>query len=146
MKQPLLFIVALLVVQAPGCHSHKPAGMPKLYPCNIKIVDKSGEIVENASVTATNPDSKWASIGLTGPDGIAEMKTNGMYPGVPLGTYKVLVTKYDITVTVKSNNPEVSDTIRETLVFDKSFSDESTTPLEMTIEAKKSNDVSFEVF
>ena len=145
MKRQLFSVVVLLSFLMFGCGHDGPADLPRLYPCKIKIVDKSGDAVEDASVVAINSDSKWASIGQTGSDGIAVLKTNGTYPGVPVGMYKILVTKYSVTVTAKSSDPEQGDEVAETLVFDKSFSDESTTPLQLTMEAK-SNDVTFTVF
>jgi hypothetical protein len=137
-KRPLLLPIAvLLAILVIGCNAKKPGDLPKLYPCTVKIVDKSGTPVEEASVIATRPESKWASIGLTDTEGIAIMKTNGIYPGVPVGTYKIIVTKYDVKGTEYK--------AVETLIFDKSFSEESTTPLQLTMEAK-GNDVTFTVF
>jgi len=144
-KQQLLWGAVILSVLLLGCGPKTPAGLPKLYPCKVKIVDKSGAPVENVTVVATQAGSIWAGIGLTDADGIAMLKTNGIYPGVPVGTYKIATTKYDVVV-IKSGREEVSDKITETLVFDKSFSNEGTTPLEMTVEAKKNNDVTFTVF
>ena len=138
MKQQLLCLVAVLFsMLIVGCGTGKPADLPNLYPCKIKIVDKNGVPIDNASVVATQPDNIWASIGLTGPNGIALLKTNGVHPGIPIGTYKIVVTKYDMTGTEEKPI--------ETMIFDKSFADESTTPLQLTVEAK-ANNVTFTVF
>ena len=130
-------IVLLLFPLLTGCGTDKPSDLPKLHPCTVKIVDKSGAAVDNVTVVAASPDSKWASIGLTGPDGVAEMKTNGIYPGVPAGTHKVVVAKYVVK--------EVNGEPVETLLFDKSFADESTTPLQLPAK-ERANYVTFEVF
>ena len=137
--KPQLFSLTIVLFSlfVIGCGSGKPSDLPKLYPCTVKIIDKTGAPVDNASVVATSPDSKWASIGLTDSTGVAVLKTNGIYPGVPLGTFKVIVTKYDVK--------EVNDEPIETLLFDESFANESTTPLQLKAEAK-SNDATFEVF
>ncbi len=139
MKLQLFFVAALLTVPLLGCVDRLPDDLPKRYPCNIKIVAKDGTPVAEASVVATSPDSKWASIGLTGPDGIAVMKTNGTYLGVPAGTYKIVVTKYDVIDRGESVDPI------EKPVFDQSFASEATTPLELTVETR-TNAVTFEVW
>ena len=146
MKRQLFFLAAtaLLVFSLAGCRTGLPDGLPKLYSCHVGIVDKAGAPIDNATVVAVLPGSKWAGIGLTDSDGIAVLKTNGIYPGVPAGTYKITVTKYDVKVLRTGPDGEATE-IAETLVLDKSFADEATTPLELTVEAK-TNNATFEVF
>ena len=143
MKRSLLLLAILLLpTLILGCGVKKHSDLPKLYSCKIKIVDKSGAPVENVTVVATRPESKWAGIGLTDTTGIAILKTNGIYLGVPAGTYKIVATKYDVK-TIKRDGEVVN--IIETAVLDKSFADESTTPLQLTVETKPNNET-FTIF
>lgn len=134
----LVFVVA--TISFGGCNSRLPDDLPERYPCTVTILSKDGQPVKEACVMATNPESKWASIALTDEQGKAVLKTNGTYSGVPAGTYKIVVTKYDLIGRGEDVEPI------EKLVFDQSFAAEDTTPLEMNVDAKKQNDVTFEVW
>jgi len=125
MKHQVFFLIILLSLPLMlGCGTSKPAGLPKLYPCKVQIVDMHGIAVEGASIATFFPGIQWVSVGVTDPDGVAELKVNGIYPGIPVG-------EYNIVVSINGINP--------------GFSDEFVTPLQLIAEAK-TNDVTFVVF
>jgi hypothetical protein len=97
------------------------------------------ELVTETSVSLINLDSKWDAIGVTGNNGVAEMKTQGIYSGVPEGRFKVLVSKYEITFRGDEVPPD------EKMLFNTVFANAESTPLECTIE-KKNNELTFEVY
>jgi len=81
---------------------------------------------------STSPDFKWNVSGKTDEKGVAAINTDGFYPGVPEGTYKVVVTKI-----VEKETSFVSP-------VEKQYDSETTTPLEIEITAKN-NDKTFEL-
>jgi hypothetical protein len=132
----LIFVLGIVLLI--GCRHQTPDDLPQLYSCQVKILCKN-EPVADASVCITSPDTKWGAIGITGTDGNAIMKTNGIYAGVPAGTFKVSVTKYEVIDRGKDVPPE------EKMLFDAAFATEETTPLECSIE-RKNNLLTFEVY
>jgi hypothetical protein len=121
-----------------GCSGNRPDDLPQLYPCKIKILFKNEPVAET-SVSLVSSDSKWGALGVTGNSGVAEMKTQGVYPGVPAGQFKVLVSKYEITHRGDEIPPD------EKMLFNSVFVNTESTPLECTIE-KKNNELTFEVY
>jgi hypothetical protein len=91
-----LIISLLVVCTFSGCSKEpRPAGMPRLYPVSLKIVQE-GETLEGAMVQLIPEDSansSWGPGGTTDASGIAVLQTNGKYKGAPLGKYKVTVSK-----------------------------------------------------
>ena len=92
-----LITLLLMAFLMTGCWGEpRPAGMPKLYPASI-VVTQEGTPLEGASVQLFPEDSansQWGPGGMTDASGVAELRTNGKYPGAPLGSYKVVVTKH----------------------------------------------------
>jgi hypothetical protein len=139
MKHSVYFFVIIFILTLfSGCGGNRPDDLPQRYPCKIKILFKN-EPVTDASVSLVNSDSKWGAIGVTGNNGIAEMKTQGVYSGVPIGRFKVLVSKYEITSHGDKIPPD------EKMLFNAVFVNVESTPLECTIE-KKNNELTFEVY
>lgn len=91
----LILSVALLCVFV-GCGvQRRPKGMPKLYPCKVRVTDGSAP-VEGASVTfrpESGGDGTYTPGGTTDSNGETVLQLNGRYPGAPLGSYKVTVRK-----------------------------------------------------
>ena len=88
-------LVAFLMT---GCHRDpRPAGMPKLYPASITVTQEGtplgGAMVQLIPEDSAN--SRWGPSGLSDASGIVVLRTNGRYPGAPLGTYKVVVSKQE---------------------------------------------------
>ena len=89
-------LMAAFLLTPLGCGFQRlPKGMPKLYPCTVKITADSVP-VEGASVTFC-PESgggdAYTPGGTTDSNGEAVLQLNGRYPGAPLGSYKVTVRK-----------------------------------------------------
>ena len=116
---PLL--AAALLLTPLGCGFQRlPKGMPKLYPCTVKITAGSAP-VEGASVTfvpASGENSSYTAGGTTNADGTAVMQVNGRYSGVPLGKYRVTVKKTTVVyqkgfspdeIKIDSTGDEVED-------------------------------------
>ena len=93
-----LIVLLSMVFLMTGCWGEpRPAGMPKLYPASI-VVTQEGTPLEGASVLLFPEDSansQWGPGGTTDASGVAVLRTNGKYPGAPLGSYKVAVSKID---------------------------------------------------
>ena len=92
----LLSAVCCLPSLFMGCGGQNlPDGMPRLYPAAIEVTQE-GTPLAGATVTLVSDDpvlARWGPTGVTDASGIAALQTDGMYRGVPLGTYKVVVTK-----------------------------------------------------
>lgn len=65
--------------------------MPKLYPVAVTVT-QDGSPLAGANVVLSGTD-KWTPIGTTDAQGAASFYTQGNYPGVPEGTFKVSVIK-----------------------------------------------------
>ena len=90
----LCFFIAFAVIS--GCKSdHRPAGLPKLMPCEITVIDVDGTPLTGAGVTleAVDNDIPWAAIGTTDENGVASIAVNNQYKGAPAGKYKVVLNK-----------------------------------------------------
>jgi len=99
MQTKLLIITLLAVCVLSGCGGPaRPAGLPTLYSCEITIT-QGGQPFEGALVRLL-PDSgtfEWVISGNTDSSGIAKLVTHAKYPGAPEGTFKVLVSKTQLT-------------------------------------------------
>lgn len=94
MKNIFLCAFAFVFLVTFGCGSDLPKGMPKLQPVKVTVTYDNGKPLANAMVTFLNTDNtllRWNSTGTTGNDGVATLNTQGSYPGVPMGTYKVVI-------------------------------------------------------
>jgi len=104
------FIISLLAVCIfVGCGGPpRPAGMPPLFPCEITITQE-GQPLENAFVQLVPEDgsSGWSIAGHTNANGVARILTHAQFPGAPEGTFKVLVSKTEHTLS--SLPPEPAD-------------------------------------
>jgi hypothetical protein len=96
----ILLTTALLIVA--GCNGKKtPDGLPKLYPCEITVI-QDGKPLAGATVILFSEDNSvtWGVSGGTLENGVAVMYTHGDFKGAPAGKYKVVITK-----TVIENQP-----------------------------------------
>jgi hypothetical protein len=90
-----LFVLFFVVYLLTGCSNKYPDGMPKLYSAQVTIVG-DGQPIANAMVTLMPIDqenSRWASGGQTDYNGVAILKTQGVYSGAAIGRYKVCISK-----------------------------------------------------
>ena len=111
-----------------GCGPKLPDGMPKLYS-PIKItVTQEGQPLVGATVTLRSTDPSagtWTIGGLTDANGGFELYTHG-YRGAPLGTFKVVVYKWE----------EDHDAAKTWSYAEDEYGDAKTTPLEVEITAR----------
>lgn len=89
-------VCSLVVVLALGCTQGppRPADMPSLYPCQVKVI-QDGKPLEGASVSLTAKDGnvRFTTAGITDKNGIAVIKTDINWEGVPEGKFYVCVSK-----------------------------------------------------
>lgn len=96
-----LFIITLFAVSIfSGCSKEqRPAGFPPLFPCEITIT-QGNKPLEGALVQLV-PESgtfQWTISGKTGSNGIAKLSTHAKFSGAPAGTFKVLVSKTEASL------------------------------------------------
>jgi hypothetical protein len=136
----ILFIITLLIA---GCSNNdKPADLPSLYPCTILITQDNLPVAE-ATVEFVPVDSinaKYRAASITDENGKVSMKTYG-FPGVPIGKYKVVVSKDILDDWVYADNPSTGQ--KEAVSFKKyrtvesKYSSAESTPHEIEITGKK---------
>lgn len=160
-RRLILFISISSIVLSLGCGGGraKPKDMPDLYPCNVTITQDGAPLVGATVVLAsTISDFKWSGIGTTNEKGVAEIYTNGFYKGVPLGTFKVSVSKTeregpelpdeDTLPEDPNERKKIIDPIKKQIAYydivAAEYMDGKTTPLEIEITSGK-NDQTFDV-
>ena len=142
---PFLFSLAALLccVAVVGCGRPKPDGMPKLFPCNVKVIQDDAPLAD-ATVTFHGPDGfKWAVSGTTDASGVAKMHTHGTYPGAPEGEFKVTITKHVVEPAKVDPNASASVTVSGGSAYDlvdAQFKTKDTTPLTITVSGKTSEE------
>jgi len=129
----LIFLAAGFIITV-GCGGRKmPDGMPALRSCKLTFTQENVPLADaTVFLRSVSPDFKWSVSGMTDDKGVVNVSTEGFYPGVPEGTYKVVVTK-----TVELENGYYS-------VIEKQYEDVKTTPLDLEITAK-GNDKTFDL-
>ncbi len=94
----LPFAVAFAVLPIlSGCGPKLPADLPKLYPVKLTFTQEGAPL--SGAMIALIPESgntHYTSGGSTNEQGILQVKTHGVYSGVPEGKYTVTVTKEEI--------------------------------------------------
>lgn len=128
----ILALILFLVASASACSRKLPADLPKLYSCRVTI-SAGGSPVEDAMVTFIAEDSKWSAIGTTDSAGAASLQTNGRYPGVAAGQYKVTVQKYHVIPRGEDFAPE------EISLVDPKYSKSENTILACMLQPGKGN-------
>ena len=86
--------IALFFLLISGCAPRLPSDLPKLHPVRL-VITQDGTLLEGATVQLLpqDPESRWSAMGKTDSDGKVDFYTEGRYPGVPEGNYKVVVFK-----------------------------------------------------
>lgn len=85
----------VLLASFSGCtrRDSLPADMPKLESCTLTFT-QDGAPLQDALVSLFPVDgSKWSATGRTDSKGVCAPQTQGRYPGVAQGKYKVTVSK-----------------------------------------------------
>ncbi|MDR2641589.1 MAG: hypothetical protein LBC74_02220 [Planctomycetaceae bacterium] len=90
-----LFIVVLFSLVLFGCGENKPDGLPKLQPVTLRFT-LDGQPCDSASVhLIPQENSPWVVGGSTDTTGTVVLKTHGKFSGVPIGKYKITVSKVE---------------------------------------------------
>jgi hypothetical protein len=91
--------------------------------------------------TVNPTDAKWVIAGNTNSNGIVVPKTHGKFSGVPVGEYKIIVTKTEqFPIGQQISNEKDNAPPQKVDVYyliEKQYSDVSTTPLTITIKNGK---------
>ncbi|MDR2706323.1 MAG: hypothetical protein LBC02_11150 [Planctomycetaceae bacterium] len=159
MKKITVFVFLVLVLCGCSRKPLQPDNLPKLIPCKI-IITQDQAPLEGANVTlhsVTAGTQQWISGGRTDVNGVAEIRTNGRYDGVPVGKFKVLVTKTEVEPSKLSPRPDENDpnfpawmakSQNEVLptyrLVDKQYANPQTTPHELEISSSKPVTVTFD--
>jgi hypothetical protein len=118
-----------------GCKQQLPKGMPPLYPCTITLIQDEKPLAHAAvRFHPTDPENFWALAGVSNPQGVIEMTTNGPYKGVPAGVYKITVEKQAIEAIDANRYYQVG-------FVDPQFEDQKTTPIQIEIQPSKKKDI-----
>lgn len=106
MSKKILFFAALLLgVVTLGCNQKKlPDGMPNLFSWKVKVTQESKPLA-GARVQFKGTKSAYIIEGVTDEQGVAVMKTDGKYVGVPADEYSAAVTKDVETPSKFGDNP-----------------------------------------
>ena len=85
---------AFFLALAVGCgQPAPPPDLPQLFSCTLRLL-QDGEPLANAVVTLFPEDNvTWSVGGFSNENGLAELRTQGKFPGVPEGSYRVCVSK-----------------------------------------------------
>jgi hypothetical protein len=124
----VLFVLFFTVYLLTGCSKKPyPDGMPKLYSAQVTVVS-NGQPVADAMVTLMpiDPNSRWASGGQTNTNGIAILKTQGVYSGAATGKYKVCISKTETDPTVPVGPDETPPETNSYNLIDPKFGDIAT--------------------
>lgn len=146
MKLLSYFLLLACCVLSVGCDRvDKPEGLPKLVRVDITITQDDRPL-EGASVLllAVDPGDKWAPGGTTDAKGIVRPNTQGRYPGVPAGKYKVCVSKTVVETGPPRKETEAATPTKITQLVAGKFGDPQTTPFEIDVESKRL-DLAFDV-
>ena len=130
-----------------GCRDDsRPDDLPQLHPCQI-VFSQEGKPLVGAIVFLhpTDPASRWTSGGTTDEQGIVTLMTHARFSGVPLGEYKVTVSKSEQfqeilpQVVPGGDGTEMTpgSPLQRFLLVEKEYSDATATPLSIKIEKKK---------
>lgn len=93
MKNTFLVLPFACLLFSTACNRQAmPEGMPPLVPLTLTITQESAPLA-GATVRLYPDDDavNWASGGLTDENGSLVVYTRGRYPGIPAGTYRVVV-------------------------------------------------------
>ncbi|MDR1964576.1 MAG: carboxypeptidase-like regulatory domain-containing protein [Planctomycetaceae bacterium] len=131
----------VLFIGLSGCNKeHRPAGLPKLMPCEITIFNIDGTPLADASVrlVATETSVPWAIIGKTDANGIVNISVNARYSGAPAGKFRVLVSKnegFDKTLGTPKTPPNALVSVDAELIYyvNPIYSNDKLSPFEIEV-------------
>ena len=145
-------VVLILVFGTLGCGPKLPPGIPKLYPCTIRVT-MDGKPVEKATVAlfpdgeGDNTEGLWGTAGYTDSQGSVTLKTDGQYKGIPAGKYKVCVYRVEIEEREYQGYFESQNLPprKTTVIVDLKYDDPDQTPLTVDVGPGKNKVFNLEV-
>lgn len=149
MTRLILLATLGVAVAVLGCSSSsRPDGMPVLHPCSLTITQGNTPL-EGVSVYLHHPtiSKQWSISGTTNATGVAVMQTHGRFPGVPAGTFKVVVAKNESEGGFEGDGietPRVDEGPQKIYsLIEEKYLKEETTPHQLDVNSKTSR--SFDV-
>jgi hypothetical protein len=142
-KLNFLFIATIFLIVCLGCtnNNSRPADMPELVPCEIKILS-DGQPLPDVEVAFhhSDPNFRWQPGATTNSNGVAKMVTYGQFFGVVKGDYTVTVTKTERETFDPAHPPKQ---VKVFTFTDPKLTDPKTSPLTINVSGKTTQ--SFEV-
>ena len=91
---PMVLVVVLLVTSIACNKKKKPVDLPPLYIVKLTVI-QDGNPLEGATVSliADGVNVRFTTAGVTDKNGVASIKTDAEWPGVPAGKYKICIKK-----------------------------------------------------
>jgi len=142
MKHTTLFLTLLAAAVIAGCGPARPADLPPLVPCKIKVHDGGSPLANiGVSFQRVTDHGGWSLNGQTDPNGVAVAKTSvGTYlaAGIPAGTYRITLSEHiEIPDLGGDYDPETPAKVQKFLAENRKLPailyDPSRTPLELTV-------------
>ena len=123
-RNKLLILFGIAAVFTASC-SKVPEGMPKTYPCTIKVIKDSAP-VDGANIVLypENPLADLISSGVTDASGnakIVSLYKNYQGKGVPEGSYKMTITKLPFVEHTKTPHEIASMSPGDQIAYEKEF-------------------------
>ena len=88
----LPFLLSVIVISVMGCGGPKtPPDLPKLYPCKIKVIQDDKPL--EGAIIFVRHNSSYSYTGGTDANGVAVIKADGRWPGVPEGEHVISISK-----------------------------------------------------
>ncbi|MDR2642793.1 MAG: carboxypeptidase-like regulatory domain-containing protein [Planctomycetaceae bacterium] len=135
-----LFIVTLIIG---GCSAgDKPADLPKLYPCEVTVMQDNLPLAEAAVefIPVNSANAKYRAGSVTDKNGNVSMTTYG-FQGVPIGKYKVVISKDVLDDLEYADNHSTGQKeivrFKKYQTVDPKYSSAETTPHEIEITGKE---------
>lgn len=137
MKNIWLPLAVLLFV---GCKAEPlPSWLPELHPVQVKVLQDAAPLPA-AVVTLFSSDGVRDSAGLsaggaTGSDGIATIRTQGKYVGVPAGRYKICISRQIVDASPAASTDPGSEVPNSAPVevVQRQFREARTSPFEIVV-------------
>ena len=105
-KKYFLLLWVVCLVFSFGCGSKKPAGMPKVYPVKLTVMDGDTPLADATVILVSdNPVDNVVVGGTSNASGVVDLRTSfASYSekGAPLGSYKITVQKDQPIVETKT--------------------------------------------
>ena len=138
---PFLFSICCFV----GCSEEKPEGLPPLQKVALQF-NQEGTPCVGASVSLVPLDkSPWFVGGSTDANGSVQLKTHGKYVGVPVGKYRITISKTEKADTAKRDTNErppdmasmMTPVVDSYHLIDPKYASRQSSPLEIEVVAGK---------